>query len=155
MTTFVFNEAKRAIGEGEIDWPNASIGMVLVETGSAAGSSRNANFLSDISPLNRCTAPGYSANYPDDATVTGLSVQEVGGSNLCRYHAANTIFDNITAYVGSEVIIGAIYYLRGSPTDTDATRMPLVFTDWAGVTVDPDGSRITVRPPSTGVFYLG
>lgn len=142
MANFVYNDAKRLLANGDLDWDTDTIKLRLVKTGSSAGSDRNANFLSDITTMN--THDGTT-----DQTVTGRAIVENAGQNRVELTAGNTTFSAVPAASGGAACIGCIYYKDGA---SDAARIPIIWVD-SGFPFTGSGSDVTVRPNASGVWY--
>lgn len=147
MANFIYNEAKRALTEAEIDWASATVKVMLVRTGSTASTDRNANTLADITTLNRYNGSGYA-----DQAVTGRTVVENAGANRVELNAGNTTFAALGGLTAPNEAIGAIYYIEVSASD--AGRIPVVFTD-NGFPFNGSGSDVTLRPNAAGLIQLG
>jgi hypothetical protein len=147
VANFIYNEFKRALAAGEIDWETATVKVMLVRTGSTAGSERSADNLAAFTTINRYNGSGYA-----DQAVTGRVLQENAGANRVELLAGNTTFPTLNGLTPPNEAIGAVYYVEFS--GSDAGRMPAIWFD-SSFPFNGSGSDVTLRPNAAGLAQLG
>lgn len=121
MANTLYDEARRAFLEGEINWLNDTIKVILVDTGSYTINVTTHKYLSDIPTSARVTAP-----------VTLTAKDTTGGAA----DAADVTFPSVS---GNSIEALVIYI----DTGVEATSKLLAYIDTAtGLPITPNGGDI-------------
>ena len=170
MANLVFNIAKGRVGEFFFRVDNndptnsAIVAVVLKESGLASDATLvDLDWLNDIlaGTSDEATNSGYARSTLTDSTGTGgWSSTGLGGIATPAPTDASDLFDYDLPDLSYTSVAGAggatdnwrkllICYDSDTTTGTDANIMPLLMHD---LSVNPDGSNITLQVPTTGIY---
>lgn len=145
MASFVYNEAKRAFAEGEIDLGSggATLRLALVMTNTTADTEDDVNNMGAFSTLDDYDGSGYSR-----ATIDSQVVNEDAANNRAEFDAADEVFSTIGA--GTRSIEGAILY-KFVTNDAGSTPIAWIddFTNFNG-----NGGNITFQWNAEGILQF-
>lgn len=149
MAAFEFDYGKNALAAATLTtWQgSARIRVRLLKTGSTASSSRDAQFLSNIT-----TVPAHDGT--TDQTVTGCAIIVDTTNHVVRLDAGDTTFAAVPAAAGGAVPIAALYYWEPASSPAESNRVPLFYHDGGFTGAAANGSDITIRPHSNGLYYF-
>lgn len=128
MANFVYNEAKRAIIEGEIDLGagGSDVRVLLVMTNTTADTEDDVNTISGFTTLDELNDTGYARQ-----ALAGEAVNEDAGNNRAEADADDVAF----TYNGDgSRNTQAAVYLKHVTNDTDS--VPIAFVDTGGFPVN-------------------
>lgn len=142
MANFMYNEAKRALLQGELDLSSDDIRAALVMSNTSCDTEDDVNFVSGFATLDEC----------DDTTYTRLSLSNESVSENAANNRAELDADNITfANTGdaSRDVAGVLIYKH---VTNDADSVPIVFIEEV---VSLDGNNVVIEWNADGIVQLG
>lgn len=149
MASFVFNEFKRAVAEGEIDLglPD-DIRAVLV----MSNTTRDTDY--DINTMGAAGTPDYCDGANHDSTNGHALAAEVvtevtGASGYAKFDASNLTFSALG--VGTRQNVGLILFKW--ITNIGAS-MPIAFIDSGGFPFDGNGGDVTIQWNAGGIIQF-
>lgn len=135
---FTYNEAKRALAEGEIDLASDDIRVLLVMGNTTADTEDDVNTISGFGTLDECDG----ANYVRKA-LASEAVNEVPASDKATLTADNPVWTALGT--GSRSVVGAVIYKH---VTGDADSIPLFYLDGGSFPFNGGGADVTLTFPS-------
>lgn len=134
---FTYNEAKRAIASGEIDFASDDIRALLVMSNTTADTDDDVNTISGITTLDEFGGANYARK-----ALTGEAVSEDAGNNKATFDADNPVWTALGN--GARQIAGVVIYKH---VTNDADSVPLFYMDGGSFPFDPGGADVTLQFP--------
>lgn len=144
MSSFIYNEAKRAFSSGEINLTSDDIRVILVMTNTTADTDDDVDTIDAIGTLDEMDGANYSRQTLDSETVN-----EDAANDRAEFDDDNVTWSSLGN--GTRDVKGAIVY-KHVTNDTDS--VPIAFIDFSP-NQSPGGSDFTINWDSEGIFYLG
>ncbi len=144
MASFVYNEIKRALAEGEIDLGSGGddIRVALVMSNTTADTEDDADVIDDFTTLDEYDG----ANYVRKA-LANEAVAEDAGNDRAEFDADDVTWSALGA--GTRQCVGAVLY-KHVTDDTDS--VPIAFIDLADF--DGNGGDVTVQWNAEGILQV-
>lgn len=142
MANFIYNEAKRAMMESEIDLASDDIRVMLVMTNTTADTEDDANVIDDFTTLDEYDGGGYSRQ-----ELASQAVNEDAGNNRAEFDATNSTFSNVA--VGTRQAQAAILFKH--VTD-DSDSVPIAYIDDGGFPFTGNGSDVILQWNAEGIL---
>lgn len=146
MANFVYNEAKRALAAGEINWASSDIRVILVMTNTTADTEDDTNTVTGFTTLDEFDGSGYSSG---GVALTGEALNEDSANNRAEADANDAAFGalgNGTRQIQAAVVIKWNTTLGGS--------MPIAYIDTGGFPLNPGGASITIQWNAEGILQI-
>lgn len=146
MANFIYNEAKRALAEGEIDLGTGGndIRVILVMTNTTADTEDDANTISGFTTLDEADGANYARK-----VLANEVVNEDAANNRAEFDADNITWSALG--VGTRNYAGMIVY-KHVTNDTDS--IPLAYIDTGGFPFAGNGSDVTVTWNAEGIIQV-
>ncbi len=146
MANFIYNEAKRALAEGELDFGSggSDLRVLLVMTNTTANTEVNVNTISAFTTLDEMDGSGYAR-----VALTGETVNEDAGNNRAEFDATDATFASLGA--GTRQVKAAILYKH---VGADSSNIPIAYIDTAGFPFSANGGNITLTWNSEGIVQI-
>lgn len=151
MANFIYNEAKRALGAGEINWASADIRVCLVMTNTTADTEDDVNTFGaagvNFTTFDEFDGAGYSAG---GVALASEALAEDSANNRAELDAGDAAFGALSS--GTRAIQGAIVYMYTG--GSFANSMPLAWIDTGGFPVTPAGASVTIQWNAEGIIQI-
>lgn len=147
MASFTYNDAKRALLAGEINWASDDIRVLLVMTNTTADTEVDANTFADFTTLDQFDGSGYSS--PGLALASKV-INEDAGNDRAEGDAADLDFGALGN--GTRQIQAAIVFKF--VTNLNASK-PLAYLDGLGFPSSPGGATVVLRFDAEGILQVG
>ena len=144
MANFAYNEAKRALLQGEIDLVNDDIRVMFVMTDTTADLEDDANVIADFTTLDEYDGSGYARQ-----ALTSKAVNEDSANNRAEFAATNSTFSNVA--VGTRQVQAAILFKH---VTGDADSVPIAYIDTGGFPFTGNGSDVIKQWNAEGILQL-
>jgi hypothetical protein len=144
MTTFVYNEAKRAFLAGELDMDSDDIRVALVMTNTTADTEDDTNTISAFTTLDECDGANYARK-----VLGTLAIVEVPASNKATFGAADSVWTALGD--GTRQVAGALIYKH---ITNDADSVPIAYLDGGDFPFDGGGADVTLAWASGIILEL-
>lgn len=145
MANFIYNEAKRAIAAGEIDFDlPENFRVLLVMDLTTANVDDDANFLSNISTLDEYDGAAYIR-----MAIQGDALTEDVANDRAEYDANDITFSGIGA--GTSTATGMIFYKH---VTNDADSIPIAYIDTGGFPFAGNGGDVTIQWNAEGIIQF-
>lgn len=146
MANFVYNEAKRAIAAGEMNFAEAGIDMrvILVMTNTTCDTEDDVNFIDDWTTLDEYDG----ASYARQAIGTQVINEDVA-NNRAEIDGVDVTFTSLG--VGTRQAQAAIIYKH---VTNDADSVPICFIDTGGFPFDGNGGDVTIQWNAEGILQI-
>jgi len=147
MANFIYNEAKRAIAEGEIDFGTggATIKAMLVMSNSTTNTEDDANTLAAFTTLDEMDGANYSR-----ITLSSQVVNEDSANNRAEFDAADITWSSLGA--GTRQVKALIVYKH---VGADSSNVPIAYIDTGGFPFSANGGNVTVQWNAEGIVQFG
>lgn len=140
--SFVFTRALARLSPDVLVTGN--IRVALLRVGTAAPTSRDAGFVSDIVPLEEFDGSGY-ARLP----VPGRTLTPDDTEGVMRWTFTPIMWENIGG--GTGAIAGVLFILTGT---SDADSRPLIWVDRVAFPFTHVGGFVTLQAPDGGLLRV-
>lgn len=149
MASFVFNEFKRAVAEGEIDLNAADdIRCVLVMSNTTFGTDYDINTMSGTTTEDYCDGANH-----DDVNGHALAAEAVtevtGASGYAKFDATNLTFTALGAGTRQNVAVIVFKWI----TNIGAS-MPIAYIDTGGFPFDGNGGDVVMQWNANGILQF-
>lgn len=146
MANFIYNEAKRAIAEAEIDFGSggSDIRALLVMTNTTADTETNVNTLSGFTTLDEMDGANYAR-----IALSGEVVNEDSGNNRAEFDASDITWSNLGA--GTRQVQAVIIYKH---VGADSSNVPIAFIDTGGFPFSANGGNVTIQWNAEGIIQF-
>lgn len=146
MANFIYNEAKRALAEAELDFGSGggTFKVLLVMTNTTADTEDDANTISAFTTLDEMDGSGYSRQ-----TLASQAVAEDAGNNRAYFDATDATFTSLGA--GTRQVQAAIVYLH---VGADSSNIPIAFFDTGGFPFTANGGNVTIQWNASGIILF-
>jgi len=143
MANFIYNEAKRAILAGEIDF-NApdDFRVALVMSNTTADTQDDTNLMNGFTTLDEYDGSGYARQ-----ALTGEVINEDVANNRAEFDANDVTFSSLGA--GTRQAVGMILF-KHVTNDTDS--VPIAYIDTGGFPFDGNGGDVTIQWNAEGII---
>lgn len=140
---FVYNEAKKLIGSGDIDLTADDLRILLVMTNTTADTEKNADVIDDFTTLDEMNG----ANYVRKA-LASEATSEDATNNRFEFDAADVAFTSLGA--GTRSVAGVLLY-KHVTNDTDS--IPIAY--WPeGFPYAASGNTLNINFNAQGILQL-
>ncbi len=148
MANFVYNEAKRALLAGELDFDTDDIRCLLVMTNTTADTEDDVNTFAGFTTLDEFDGSGYTSL---GAALTGEAVGEDAANNRAEFDANDVAFGALGA--GTRQVAAAILY-KFNTTLNDSEPIAYYDTVSAGPTFPftANGGNVTIQWDVEGIL---
>lgn len=134
MASFAYNEAKRALLQGEIDLATDDIRVILVMSNTTADTEQDVNTISGITTLDECDGANYARK-----SLANEAVSEGAGKAI--FDADDSVWSALgTSGTGRQVVAALVY----KHVTNDADSVPLCYLDGTGFPFDGAAADVTV-----------
>lgn len=144
MAIFVYNEAKRALAEGEIDFVNDDIRVLMVMTNTTADTEDDANTISGFTTLDECDGANYARK-----ALANQAVNEDAPNNRAEFDADDVVWTALGA--GTRNNQAAVVY-KHVTNDTDS--VPIAYFDGGGFPFNGNGGNVTLQWNAEGIVQV-
>lgn len=146
MANFIYNEAKRAIAEGEIDFGSGGtdIRALLVMTNTTADTETNANTISGFTTLDEMNGANYAR-----ISLSSEVVNEDVANNRAEFDAADITWSALGA--GTRQVQALIIYKH---VGADSSNVPIAFIDTGGFPFTANGGNVTIQWNAEGIVQF-
>lgn len=145
--SFVFNEAKRAFAEGEIDLGADDIRCILVDTTTTF------DVDDDIDTLAGVTTAGYYDGANHDVTnghaLSGEVVNEDAGNNRAEFDATDLVFSALGVGSAQAQAILVFKWITNL-----GLSLPIAYIDTGGFPFDGNGGDVTFQWNAEGILQV-
>lgn len=145
MANFFYNEAKRAMAEGEIDFVNDDIRVALLMTNTTADIEDDKNFISEFTTLDEYDGAAYVRK-----ALASQVVNEDAPNDRAEFDATDAVWTALG--IGTRQCQAALVYKH---VTSDADSVPLAFIDSGGFPFDGNGGDITMQWNAEGIVQVG
>ncbi len=142
--SFIYNEAKRALAEGEIDLGADDIRVMLVMSDTTADTEKDADDIADFTTLDEHDGANYVRKALASETVT-----EDAPNNRAEFDADDVVYTALG--VGARPCVAAIVYLHVA---TDADHEPIAYIDTGGFPFVANGGNVTIQWNVQGIIQI-
>lgn len=144
MASLVFNNAKKRIMDGTVDFDTHDIRVLLCMTNTNADTlADGANFLADLT-LDECDSSGYAR-----VALTGEAVNTDDTNDRAEFDANDASFTGLGGNA-TRAIQGALVYKH---VTNDSDSIPLFFVDFAS-DIPTTATQIDIPWNSEGILQL-
>ena len=146
MANFIYNEAKRAIAEGEIDFGSGGtdIRALLVMTNTTADTETNVNTISGFTTLDEMNGANYAR-----IALSSEVVNEDVANNRAEFDAADITWSALGA--GTRQVQALIIYKH---VGADSSNVPIAFIDTGGFPFTANGGNVTIQWNAEGIVQF-
>lgn len=146
MTSFIYNEAKKQLATGGIDFSSADIRVLLVMTNTTADTEDDVNTFAGFTTLDELDGSGYSSG---GSALSGEAVNEDASNNRAEFDATDLTFSSIG--VGTRQVQAAIVYKF--ITDLNSS-IPIAYIDTGGFPFWTNGGNISFTWNAEGIIQI-
>jgi hypothetical protein len=147
MAAFTYNDAKRALLAGEINWATDDIRVALVMSNTTCDTEDDANTFANFTTVDEFDGSGYAS--PGIALASKVINEDVG-NNRAEGDAADIDFGALGN--GTRQIQAAIVYKF--VTSLSASK-PIAYLDGSGLPSNPNGATFVLRFDAEGILQIG
>jgi hypothetical protein len=144
MANFIYNEAKRAFAEGEIDLGADDIRVLLVMSNTTADTEDDKNTIDGFTTLDEYDG----ANYARKALANEV-VNEDAANDRAEFDADDVTWSALGA--GTRQCQAAIVYKH---VNDDSDSVPIAFIDTGGFPFDGNGGDVTFQWNAEGIVQF-
>lgn len=146
MANFIYNEAKRAIAEGEIDFGagGSDIRVMLVMTNTTADTEDDVNVLSGFTTLDEMDGASYVRK-----ALANEIVNEDAANNRAEFDADDVTWTGLGA--GTRQVQGMIVYKH---VGADSSNVPIAWIDTGGFPFTANGGNVTIQWNAEGIIQI-
>lgn len=141
MASFVYNEAKRAFLQGEINLASDDIRLLAVSTNTTADTEDDVNTLSGFTTLDEFDGANYVRK-----SLSGETVGEDAANNRAEFDATDVTFPALGA--GTRPIDGFILYKF---VTNDSSSIPIAYIDPPS-NFNGNGGDVTITWNAEGIL---
>lgn len=147
MANFVYNEAKRMLAAGELDWDSNDIRVMLVMTNTTADTEDDINTISGFTTLDECNAVPYARQ-----AIANELIREDPTNNRAELDGDDVTFSALGSTTPSvRSIQGAIVYKH---VGADSANVPIAFFDTGGFPFATNGGDVTIQFDVEGILLI-
>ena len=146
MANFIYNEAKRALAEGEIDFGTGGtdLRVMLVMTNTTADTEFNVNTISGFTTLDEMDGANYAR-----IALSGEVVNEDVANNRAEFDASDVTWTSLGA--GTRQVQALILYKH---VGADSSNVPIAFIDTGGFPFSANGGNVTIQWNADGIVQI-
>jgi hypothetical protein len=144
MANFWYNEAKRALAQGELNLVTDDLRVILVMSSTSADTELHKNFITEFTTLGEYDGTGYARGQ-----IANLGITEDAGNDRAEIDGDDQVFASLG--VGALQCTGAIVYKH---VTNDADSVPIAFFDTGGFPFDGTGSNVTIQWNNQGILQI-
>ncbi len=146
MANFIYNEAKRAVAEAELDFGSggSTFKVALVMTNTTTDTEDDVNLMNGFTTLDEMDGSGYSRQ-----TIASQTVGEDAGNNRAYFDASDITFTSLGA--GTRQVQAAILYKH---VGADSSNIPIAFYDTGGFPFTANGGNVTIQWSANGIVLF-
>lgn len=144
MANFVYNEAKRALLAGELDFDTDDIRVLLVMSNTTADTEDDANTFADFTTLDEFDGSNYTSL---GVALTGEAVNEDAANDRAEFDANDaqwTALGNGTRQCQAAIV----YKFNTTLNDSE----PIAYIDTGGFPFNPGGADVTIQWNAEGIL---
>jgi len=142
MANIVYTQATKEIGDGNIDWINDDIRVILVDNSTTADTEEDAATISGFTTLGELSGTGYSRK-----VLASKAVNKDDANNRTEFDAADVVYTSINAGTAQAAII-----YKHVTNDTDS--IPLMYIDQTDFPIITNGGDVTLNFNVEGILQL-
>lgn len=144
MANFWYNEAKRALAEGELDLVDDTLMVMLVMTNTTVDTEDDKNTLSGFTTLDEYDGANYARG-----TIASLAIAEDSANDRAEIDGADQVFASLGA--GTRQCQAAVIYKF---VTNDSDSVPIAYYDTGGFPFDGTGSNVTIQWNAQGILQI-
>ena len=144
MANFWYNEAKRALAEGELDLVDNTLQVMLVMTNTTVDTEDDVNTLSGFTTLDEYDGANYARG-----TIANLAIAEDTANDRAEIDGDNQVFASLGA--GTRQCQAAVIFKF---VTNDSDSVPIAYYDTGGFPFDGTGSNVTVQWNAQGILQI-
>lgn len=145
--SFVYNEAKRAFAQGEIDLVADDIRCVLVMSNTTFDTDDDINTLSGASTPDYCDGANHDST--NGHALAGEAVNEDAPNNRAEFDATDLVFTALG--VGTRQNVGILVFKW--ITNIGAS-LPIAYINTGGFPFDGNGGNVTFQWNAEGILQV-
>lgn len=143
MANLVYLNAKDQIANGDIDFVNADIRLMLVDSSTTADTENTGiDFIDDFTTLGELSGTGYAR-----AALANQAVNKDVGNNRAEFDADDVTFTGIDAGTAQAALI----YLH---VTNDADSIPILYIDTTDFPIVTNGGDVTLNFNAEGILQF-
>jgi len=146
LANFIYNEFKRALAAGEVDWDSSDVRVLLAMTNTTANTEDDANTIAGFTTLDEFDGSGYSTG---GVALTGEALSENSGQNRAEADANDAAFGPLGA--GTRQVQGAIVYVY---LGSLGASLPAAWIDSGGFPFTANGANVTIQWNAGGIIQI-
>jgi len=154
MASFAYNEFKRALAAGEIDWDTDDFRVLLVMSNTTADTEDDVNNVGAFSTLDECDDTGYVRKALANEAIVEDAANDQAECDADDLSGGSAYSFNNDGPAGRD-ITGLVVYrigVPGTPEDDDQ-NMPCIFHDLSGDPIVATGT-VTITWNAEGVWKV-
>ena len=146
MPNFVYNEMKRALAAGEVNFAEAGIDMrvALVMTATTADTEDDVNFVDELTTLDEYDGSGYARQQVDTQVIN-----EDSANNRAEVDGVDVTFSSLG--VGATQAQAALLIMH---VTNDADSLLIAYIDTGGFPFDGNGGDVTIQWNAEGILQI-
>lgn len=146
MASVIYNEYKRAVAAGEIDWDADTIKARLVMANTTCGSQNDGIVtISNFTTLDVADATGYA-----DVSLASKAVNKDDGNDRAELDAADVVFSGLSGNASRNYVGVLIYkYVSG----TDASDKVIAYVQFASA-ISSAATQVTIPWDAEGILHF-
>jgi hypothetical protein len=145
--SFIYNEFKRMLAEGEIDWSNDSTRFVLVMTDTTCDTEIDANTMGGFTAIDYCD--GTNHNKTAGQIIANPTVTEDATNNRVELDGDNYTISSLGAGTRSNKALVLFHW------DTNiGSSIPIAYIDQGGFPFNGDGTDLVVTWSDDGIIGI-
>ena len=146
---FIYDEAKRAIAAGEIDFDAPDdFRCVLVMTNTTLNTESGINTIGAASTVDYCDGANHASGVGH--AISGDSLTEDAGNNRAEFTATNLTISSLGAGTRQNK---ALIFAKWSSQDMDSS-VPIAYIDTGGFPFDGNGGDVTFSWNAEGILQF-
>lgn len=144
MANFIYNEAKKQVATGGIDFASDDIRVLLVMTNTTADTEDDKDTLNDFTTLDEYDGSGYGR-----VALANEVVNEDAPNDRAEFDADDATFSSLG--VGTRQCQAAIVYKH---VGAESVNIPIAYIDTGGFPFDGNGGDITFQWNAEGIMQF-
>lgn len=142
MANFLYTQGTKEIGDGNIDWINDDIRVILVDDSTSADTEEDAATISGFTTLGELSGTGYSRK-----VLASKAVTKDDPNDRTEWDAADVLYSSINAGTAQAAII----YKH---VNDDSDSIPIAYIDQTDFPIITNGGDVTLNFNAEGIVQL-